>query len=94
MKSQKRLKNKNQKDFLLEKLAELEHVQWIEWSKELAKKKKLSKERLKNWSKLWKPYKFLPEKTKEQDRVYARKTLLLLKRINQGTKTNSSRKKF
>ena len=64
---------------LLEKLADLEHNQWWEWSRDLSRKEKLSKERLDRWDKLWTLYKFLSEKSKEQDRVYARKIIELLK---------------
>ena len=64
---------------LLEKLADLEHNQWWEWSRDLSRKEKLSKERLDRWDRLWTFYKFLSEKSKEQDRVYARKIIDLLK---------------
>lgn len=64
---------------LLEKLADLEHNQWWEWSRDLSRKEKLSKERLDRWDRLWTFYKFLSEKSKEQDRVYARKIIELLK---------------
>ena len=64
---------------LIEKLADLEHNQWWEWSRELSRKEKLSKERLDRWDKLWTFYKFLSEKLKEQDRIYARKVVDILK---------------
>ena len=64
---------------LLEKLADLEHNQWWEWSRDLSRKEKLSKERLDRWDRLWTFYRFLSEKSKEQDRVYARKIIDLLK---------------
>ena len=60
---------------LIEDLADLEHQQWMLWSKEIASKEKLSKKRLKRWKKLWKPYKELTEKEKEQDRIWAKKVL-------------------
>jgi hypothetical protein len=60
---------------LIEDLAELEHEQWIFWSKDIASKEKLSPERLERWKKLWIPYKDLTEEQKEQDRVWARKVL-------------------
>lgn len=60
---------------LLEALAALEHDQWIEWSKSIAKSENLSPERLERWGKLWVPYDQLTEDQKEQDRVWARKTL-------------------
>lgn len=61
---------------LIEDMADLEHQQWMFWSKDIAKKEKLSKERLNRWKKLWKPYSQLTEQEKEQDRVWARKVLL------------------
>lgn len=60
---------------LLEKLAELEHVQWMAWSQNLAKEETLSKSRMKRWSQLWKPYAELLEDEKEHDRNWARKVL-------------------
>lgn len=60
---------------LLEALAALEHSQWVEWSKSLAEKEKLSPERLERWEKLWVPYNELDEKDKESDRIWARKVL-------------------
>ena len=65
---------------LLEKLAELEHNQWIEWSKEIAKTEKISQDRLARWIPLWKPYKNLHPEIQEQDRKYARKVLILLEK--------------
>lgn len=71
---------------LLEKLAELEHKQWITWSHTLAiaEQKNISKRRLKKWSKLWKPYSKLSEKQKEQDRIWAREVIKLLKGDKNG----------
>ena len=57
----------------LEKLAELEHEQWIEWSKEIARTENISKERLERWKKLWIPYSKLSKEDKESDRKWARK---------------------
>jgi len=65
---------------LLEKLAELEHNQWIEWSKEIAKTEKISPNRLARWIPLWKPYINLDQEIQEQDRKYARKILILLEK--------------
>lgn len=63
----------------LESIAELEHTQWEEWAKALLKSEPgISKERRERWEKLFVPYKDLSEKSKEQDRVYARKVLKAL----------------
>lgn len=67
------------KPLSLEKLAELEHEQWVEWSKNIAKTEHISKKRLQRWDKLWVDYWGLTEKEKEQDRKYARKVLSHIK---------------
>jgi len=66
---------------LLEKLAELEHEQWVKWSKNLADTENISENRLFRWKKLWVQYWALTEKDKEKDRIWARKVLKLLKEI-------------
>ncbi len=58
---------------LLEKLSDIEHQQWMEWSKSVAPE--VSEERRKRWEKLWIPYADLSEEMKEEDRKYARKVL-------------------
>jgi len=63
---------------LREWLAELEHRQWIEWSKNLAKTENLSEERVKRWKKLWIPYEKLSENDKDFDRVWADKVIEIL----------------
>lgn len=63
----------------IEKLAELEHEQWVEWSKALVQsEKRLSFARIERWKKLWKPYAQLTEEEKEQDRIYARKVYAII----------------
>ena len=63
---------------LLERLAELEHEQWMQWSKAVADE--VSSERRARWEKYWVPYDQLPEEVKEQDRVWARRALEALNR--------------
>jgi hypothetical protein len=63
---------------IIEKLADLEHEQWITWSKDLAAKEQLSPERLARWKECWVPYSELTEEMKEHDRVWARKVLSIL----------------
>ena len=60
---------------VLETLAAIEHEQWVAWSKDLAKKEKLTPERVKRWKGLWVPYAKLSEDMKEHDRKWARKAL-------------------
>jgi hypothetical protein len=57
----------------LERVAEVEHEQWTEWSKSVAPE--VSPERRARWQKYWVPYKDLPEEVKEQDREWARKAM-------------------
>ncbi len=61
-----------------EKIAELEHEQWIAWSKNIAETDNISIERTERWAKLWIPYAELTEAQKDQDRIWADKTLALL----------------
>ena len=70
-----------QKTELIEKLANLEHKQWIKWSKALVQMKQVPIERELRWKKLWIPYSALSEELKEQDRVWARKVLKILKEL-------------
>lgn len=71
---------------LLEELAELEHEQWITWASDIAKKEKLSPERLARWNKYLIPYHDLPEDVKEHDRKWARKVLTSLHKIKDEAK--------
>jgi hypothetical protein len=65
-------------DRLLERLAELEHEQWVAWSRAVADE--VSAERRRRWQECWVHYDELPEEVKELDRVWARKVLALLGR--------------
>lgn len=66
-------------DELLEKLAELEHDQWIKWSREIAKRENISPKTISRWTNYWVPYCNLVDDVKEFDRVWARKVLETLK---------------
>ncbi len=67
---------------LLEKLAALEHEQWIEWSKTVEPDIDIVQgkgwDRLQRWRKCWKPYSELTEAQKDQDRIYAWKVLKIV----------------
>ena len=65
---------------LLERLAELEHEQWVHWSKALAMQENISEERRKRWEQYWVPYSDLPEDVKESDRRWARRILEIVGR--------------
>ena len=57
---------------LLEKLADLEHKQWIEWAQNIINNEKISEDRLDRWAHLWVNYNQLNEEQKEKDREWAR----------------------
>ncbi len=61
-------------NILIEQLAELEHLQWMEWSKQISDTEKISPMRIARWQKLWIPYSELPEEMKEQGRKWARRS--------------------
>lgn len=65
-------------DPLLERIAELEHQQWMEWSQEVADE--VSHERRERWARYWVPYADLPEDIKELDRAWARRVLAEVER--------------
>jgi hypothetical protein len=67
----------NEKE-LIEALAEVEHKQWMLWAKEVFNE--VSPERQKRWESYFIEYKNLPEEVKEQDRVFARKALEIIKK--------------
>lgn len=62
-------------DALVEEVANLEHEQWIAWSKDIAEKESLSEERVNRWKQYWVPYGELTDDVKEHDRVWARKVI-------------------
>lgn len=66
---------------LLERLAELEHNQWMSWTKEvieLNRNSEITNILHEQWSPSWIPYSELTEGQKELDRVHARKVMNLL----------------
>lgn len=74
-----------EKQELLEKLSELEHKQWVHYSKNVAKQIKqansleqLIKSTNKKWAKNWKDYSALSEVEKTKDREWALKVLQTL----------------
>lgn len=78
----------NQKEQLLEELANLEHQQWREWAIQIMMTELISEERKKRWIPLCaSSYYELTEEQKEQDRVWARQVL----RIVEAKKTESQR---
>jgi hypothetical protein len=62
----------------VERVAEVEHAQWMAWSKAVAPE--VSPERRARWAKYWIPYKDLPEDIKELDRAWARRAIAAARR--------------
>lgn len=68
----------NEKD-VIEKLADLEHQQWMLWAKDILKSEKINEERAKRWKDLFIDYKDLSEEMKDKDREWARKAYKIIK---------------
>lgn len=68
--------SREEKDKLLESLANLEHRQWISWSESLMEF--VPAEKAKRWKSYQVPYDDLKEDIKELDRPFARKTMKVL----------------
>ena len=64
-------------DDLIEALAEIEHQQWMHWSKTVAAE--VSPVTRKKWQGSWTDYNKLTEAMKEADRLWARKVVTLLR---------------
>jgi len=67
-------------DKLREDLADLEHEQWIDWSKNIADSEDIDSERLERWEEYWKPYSELTEEVKDQDREWADKVIEIIEK--------------
>jgi hypothetical protein len=62
---------------LIETLAEIEHEQWMHWSRTVAAD--VSEVTRAKWQRLWTDYAALPDDLKEADRVWARKVITVLR---------------
>lgn len=84
------------KDKLLEKLAELEHIQWAHWTKYMLNKiNEGDTKSVKRWKKqITTPYFKLSEAEKESDRMWARKVLKSLGKKPQRVILSKTRKHF
>ncbi len=77
-------------DDLLEKLSELEHNQWVFYSKNVAtliqRVNSLNDldQAIIKWHKNWIPYTQLSEKEKDKDRIWARKVLRTMSRMRKS----------
>ena len=72
-----------------EELAELEHEQWMSWTKYIAKEwmGKIPAKLKLRWVQNWKPYSELTEEEKDKDRKWADKIINLIKQ-DEHSKTN------
>jgi hypothetical protein len=60
-----------------ERLASLEHLQWMAWASSILDSEPISDERRARWKALFVPYDELPEDMKEEDRKWARAVLAM-----------------
>ena len=67
-----------QEDDVVEKLAALEHDQWMDWAKNILETEEITAERAERWKDLFIPYNELSEEMKELDREWARKVLKIV----------------
>jgi hypothetical protein len=66
-------------DALIERLADLEHQEWMHWAKALiADEPNLDAKRVDHWRSSFVPYAALPEPVKDLDRTWSRRVLALL----------------
>lgn len=64
---------------LVEALAALEHDQWRAWAESVLASEEISAERAARWRRFLVPYDELDDDAKEQDRIWARRVLALVK---------------
>jgi len=69
----------NFENYLIEELAELEHIKWMEWARYLLMEEPISTNRVQRWARNMTDYKGLSEFEKEKDRVLARRVIKILK---------------
>ena len=69
---------------LLEKLSDLEHEQWMHWSKSIVNNERISEDRMDKFAGLWINYSKLKEEDKEKDRKFARLVIKELKQMLVG----------
>ena len=60
---------------LVERLAALEHEQWMQWAQTIMGKEPIGEERRRRWAGYMVPYADLTEEAKEQDRKWARRVV-------------------
>jgi hypothetical protein len=73
---------------LVERVAELEHEQWLSWARQVVDE--VGEERRGRGQTFFVPYAELPEEVKEDDRTWARKVLSALRKC--GVLSNDEEK--
>ena len=68
-------------DPLVERLAALEHRQWMHWSKNVAEANDIPDALHEKWRANWRPYAALDEATKEHDRKWAREAAVIARAV-------------
>lgn len=76
---------------LRERLARIEHDQWMAWSQSLAAGEHLSDERLARWRRHWVSYEELSEEARDRDRHWADRVLDIL--VEEGLLETEDRKR-
>jgi len=61
-----------------EKLADLEHRQWMSWTKYLVENHDIPEELEEKWKKNWEDYENLSEEEKDKDRKWADKAVAIV----------------
>ena len=82
----------NPAEAAIESLAKSFHIAWMEWTMNIAKTEKISQERLDRWKDYWVAYERLPDKVKEQDRVFARIAFVMLGMALEGSEEDEELK--
>ena len=66
---------------LIEKLAELEHSQWMHWAGGLIQQGKITEGIAIEWSQFMVPYEELDEDAKEIDRMWAKRVIDIVEKV-------------
>jgi len=73
----------NLRSELIEVVASVIHEAWMSWSQELARKEPISPPRVSRWKTQWKPYRQLPDESKERYRAWARRALGRIRQLSE-----------
>lgn len=65
------VRNKMNKEQIIERLATLEHKRWVLWTENILQTELLTNKRLEEWKRLQVPYNQLTEEQKEYSRAWA-----------------------